>query len=670
MSHDRETVLVTAGLPYANGPIHLGHLVEYIMTDIYVRATNMSGKEGLFIWAADTHGTPIELNARKAGVTPEAFVEKYAQEHVEDFEAFGIKFDVFHSTHSEENRKWVNLFFEGLKKNDAIERRSLEQLYDTEASQFLPDRFVKGTCPFCGATDQYGDVCENCHKTYEPTDLIDPKSVLTGSTPILKSSEHIFVRLDKYQSLLEEWVANPNHLISSTRNFVRGWIEGGLRDWCISRDKPYFGFEIPGEEDKFFYVWVDAPIGYVSATDYWAKQRGTPERVDEIWREGKARIVHVIGKDIVYFHTLFWPAMLHAAGLKTPDRVQAHGFLTVEGQKMSKTRGTFVTARAFREKIDPIYLRWFYASRLGPTTDDLDLSAEDLANIANAELVNNLANLVSRGVKFLNAKLDGQYASKSGAEAYRADIVQIVETTKQAYEAFDLANAVAQAVQLGTKANQLFQEGAPWKRVKDDPEGARDLITICLNLARAAVVLVAPVVPTFAQAAYEMLGLQGEPTSFDEALAFDLTSRPVGKGDVLASRISKSDLLSVIEASKPPPCHPAGVPLEPEIKIDAFSKVDLRVGLVKTAAKVEGSTKLLQLSVDLGEDKPRTIFSGIAQAYPDPSTLVGLRVVVVANLAPRKMKFGVSEGMVIAGGEDDLSVVIVPGELPPGSKVS
>ena len=672
-----EPVLVTAALPYANGSIHLGHLLEYVLTDVYVRASRMTGIETIFVCADDTHGTPIELNARKAGVSPEEFVARFAKEHVEDFDAFGISFDSFDSTNSELNRAWVLEIFEALKKNGHVEKRPLEQLYDEQAKQFLPDRFVKGACPNCGAEDQYGDVCEVCGKTYEPVDLKDPRSVLTGSRPVLRSSDHLFVGLERFEDFLREWVDGEGHLQPSVRNFVSSWLDGGLRDWCISRDAPYFGFRIPGEDDKYFYVWVDAPIGYIASTDAWARARGTPERVDELWREGRMRLVHVIGKDIVYFHTLFWPAMLHNAGLKVPDRVQVHGFLTVEGEKMSKSRGTFVNARTFREFLDPVYLRWFYASRLGPTNDDVDLSAEELANIVNAELVNNLANLVSRGAKFLASRLGGRYAeAPASLEPHRATVAAAVERARERYAAFDSASAVAEGVRIATLGNRLFQEGEPWKSVKTDPETARTLVTTCLNLARAAVVLVAPAVPTFAEKAYAMLGLSGAPARFDEATAFDLVDREVGTGDVLAARISKGDLQKVFEASKAPVAEPAapppgGEPIAEEIGIDSFAKVDLRVGLVRNAEAVEGAKKLLKLSVDIGEPKPRTIFAGIAAAYA-PEALVGRRVVVVANLAPRKMRFGVSEGMVLAAGSGgaDLRVVEVDEGAEPGSKVS
>ncbi|MBX2812012.1 MAG: methionine--tRNA ligase [Myxococcales bacterium] len=675
-----DVVLVTAALPYANGSIHLGHLVEYIMTDIYVRALRMTGKEAIFICADDTHGTPIELNARKAGVAPEEFVARFAKEHLEDFTAFGIAFDSFHSTNSEENRRWVHEIFDALKAKNLIEKRPLEQFYDEQAQQFLPDRFVKGTCPFCGTSEQFGDVCEACGKTYDPSDLKEPYSVLTNTKPVRRTSEHLFVNLQTLEHELRAWFEEEGHLQPAIRNFVRGWLEAGLKDWCISRDTPYFGFPIPGEPGKYFYVWVDAPIGYISSTEAWAKSRGTPHRLTELWREGKMKLVHVIGKDIVYFHTLFWPALLASANLKKPDYVHVHGFLTVEGKKMSKTRGTFVQARTYLEHLDPLYLRWFYASRLGSSADDIDLSAEEFANIVNAELVNNVANLVSRGAKFLANKIDGKYASDfADLRSYQAEIQRMVEEAIICYEKFDQAGAMSLATKIATRGNRIFQENEPWKLVKKDPEAARKIVTLCLNLARAAVVLVAPAAPDFAQRAYKMLGLQGGPQRFAEAVAFDLLDTKVGDGDILAQRISKEHLERIFEASKPvnPEAKsttavsaPAPIiePIEDEITIDTFSQIDLRVGLVVDAQSIPEAKKLLKLSIDLGEGRLRTIFAGLAQIY-NPDELTGKKVVVVANLKPRKMRFGVSEGMVLAAGKQ--ASIIDPGaETEIGSRIS
>ena len=679
--------LVTAALPYANGSIHIGHLVEYLMTDFYVRALRMAGEEALYICADDTHGTPIEVNAQKAGVTPEAFVARFAKEHLEDFEAFGIRFDSFYSTNSEENRKWAHEIYAALQRGGHIERRTIEQLYDEEAQRFLPDRFVKGTCPNCGAQDQYGDVCEVCKKTYEPTDLKDPYSVVSGSRPVVKSSEHLFVNLAHFEAFLRGWVSDEGRLQPEIRRFVESWLEGGLRDWCISRDAPYFGFEIPDAPGKYFYVWLDAPIGYISSTEHWANAVGQPELVDAYWRRGEARVVHVIGKDIVYFHTLFWPAMLHAAGLTVPSEVHVHGMLTVDGVKMSKSRGTFVNASTFRKHLDPIYLRYYFASKIGASAEDVDLSLEEFGERVNAQLVNTLANLVSRGASFLHNKLGGRFGQLGAEHAEHLAFARgKVAEAEAAYRRFDSAGAIRAAVELATLGNKLFQDAAPWALIKTDEAAARDLVTLCMNLARAAAVLVAPAVPSFAQTVYRVFALdEAGPTSFAEAVAFDLVDRAMGQPERLVDRMEQKALMEVIEESKqaeaqraaPAAAAPAVIeppkalePLAPQISIDDFSKVDLRVGLVLAAGLVEGAKKLLQLTVDVGEEAPRNIFAGIRSAYA-PEDLIGKKVVVVANLAPRKMRFGVSEGMVLAAGpgEADIQVVLVPDDATPGSRI-
>ena len=674
-----ERILVTSALPYANGSIHIGHLLEYMMTDMYVRALKMAGHDALYVCADDTHGTPVELNARKAGVTPEEFVARFAKEHIEDFTAFGVEFDSFYTTNSEENRKWVHYIYEKLREGGHLERRSMDQLYDVEAERFLPDRFVKGTCPKCGAEDQYGDVCENCKSTYEPTDLIEPYSVITGSRPVVKSSEHVFVRLGDFAEFLKEWSAKEGRLQPEIGRFVQSWLDGGLQDWCISRDAPYFGFEIPDAKGKYFYVWLDAPIGYIASTDHWGQVNGEPGAADAIWKDKKARVVHVIGKDIIYFHCLFWPAMLHAAGLNTPEHVRVHGFLMVNGVKMSKSRGTFIMARTFREHLDPIYLRYYFGAKVGQSPDDIDLSFEEFVNRVNAELVNTLANLVSRSASFLKSKLGGEYGElPADAEPHLAEARRLADEAKAAYQAFDHGAAVRCAVQIADLGNKLFQDNAPWKLIKTDEAATLKLVTLCLNLARAATVVIAPVVPTYAEKVYRVLGLDGAPKSFDEAAAFDLLKRPMGEPERLVDRISLKQLDPIVEASKEVEApkkeekaqETTAEPLADQIDIDTFLNVDLRVGLVVEAKKVKKAKKLLQLTVDVGEEKPRNIFAGIAQAY-EPEVLVGKKVAVVANLAPRKMSFGVSEGMVLAAGPGgtDLQVVSVPDDATPGSRI-
>ena len=710
---DKKPYLITAALPYANGSIHIGHLVEHVMTDVHVRARRLAGDEALFICADDTHGTPIEVNARKAGISPEAFVAKFYDEHLADFRAFQIEFDHYDSTNSEENKAWAYEIYGKLKEKGFVSRRPMMQLFDEKAQRFLPDRFVRGECPNCGAKDQYGDACESCGKTYEPTDLKNPYSTETGTTPVLRESTHLFVALAPFAESLKAWTTTPGRLGDETKNFVAEWISGGLKDWCISRDAPYFGFPIPGEPGKFFYVWMDAPVGYISSTTRWAKKIGKPELADLYWRKNGAHITHVIGKDIVYFHTLFWPAMLEAAELTRPARVHVHGMLTVDGVKMSKTRGTFINAKTFREFVDPVYLRYFFASRLGSSNADIDLSMEEFTNTVNAGLVKNFANLISRAITIL--KDGGRYGQlPPGSETHREFVRARVEAAaKTYYPAFDSASAVAAAIEVASLANKIFQDAEPWKRAKTEPEAARDIATLCLNLARSAAVILAPVVPSLIESVYKILGLPGAPKSFDEANAFDLVDRPIGTPARILDPVDKKQLEAIVEASKPkdgaptetpqptngeekrkaPKAEPPagaiapvnaskaeaapskGAPAEKgppaEISVEELAKVDLRVGLVLSADLVEGADKLLKLSIDLGEPKgPRTIFAGLRSAY-EPAALIGKRVVVVANLKPRKMRFGISEGMVLAAGPGgkDIWVLGVPDGAPPGSEI-
>jgi methionyl-tRNA synthetase len=694
-----EPIIVTAALPYANGSIHLGHLVEYTMTDIYVRALRLAGENAIYICADDTHGTPIELNASKAGIAPELFVQKFYEEHVNDFKSFGVRFDSFYSTNSLENRTWVNYIYGKLKDGGYLEKRPLEQLYDEKAGRFLPDRFVKGTCPKCGALDQYGDVCEVCGSTYSPTDLKDPYSVITKTKPILKSSEHLFVNLARFAPFLTEWAHQAGRLQPETLKFIEAWIQGGLKDWCISRDPPYFGFPIPGEPEKYFYVWLDAPIGYISSTENWAKLENRPELVVQIWKTGKGHVEHVIGKDIVYFHTLFWPAMLHAAGLTVPSKVHVHGMLTVDGVKMSKSRGTFINAATWKKHVDPVYLRYYFASKIGPTAEDIDLSIDEFVNRVNAELVNNVANLVARGSQLVKNQLGGRYGKLRPEATHHIELVkQKVGDAEKLYRAFDIAGATRIAVDLATLGNKLFQDGAPWKLARENEDAARDLVTLCLNIARAATVILAPAIPTFVEKVYPMLGLpNAQPLSFREGAAFDLTDRPIGNADRVIERVERKQLEAIIEESKPAevreaeakskaslPASPAGSEAKKpaskktakddappaEISIDDFLRIDLRVGSILKAERVEGSDKLLRLSIDLGEAKPRTVFAGIAQAY-DPAAIEGKKVAVVANLAPRKMSFGVSEGMVLAGGPGgkDIWILTMSEGAVPGSRI-
>lgn len=674
MADRGETILVTAALPYANGSIHLGHLVEYIQTDIYVRFLKLTGRDALYICADDTHGAPIEVNARRQGVAPEDFVGRFHDEHAADFAAFDVGFDIFYTTHSEENRKWAYRIYEALKAGGHVTERSVEQLYCETDARFLPDRFVKGTCPRCGAEDQYGDVCEKCGATYEPTDLKDPRCSLCGSTPVLRSSTHLYVRLDDFRDFLKGWIAG-GALQPGIRNFVEGWLSEGLKDWCVTRDGPYFGFEVPDREGKYFYVWLDAPIGYISSTERWAKDHGRD--VAEFWERPGARIVHFIGRDIVYFHTLFWPAMLEGAGLTLPSRVVVHGMLTINGEKMSKTRGTFINARQYLEHLDPQWLRYYYAGNLSSHPEDLDLNFEDFRSRINAELVNNIANLAHRAVSFAGRYLDGRIGTPQDA-ALKEEALKRMEAIREHYEALEFRKAVREINELADLGNRYFQEREPWKARKTDLEGARATVTECVNIAALLAVALEPIVPRFSATVKEILGT-GD-LKWDEA-RFDLAERTLGEARPLAEKMEPEQAAALLSAPaqapapKPPAAEKqkAAEPAAPEtalIEYDDFTKVELKVGLVLEAEKMKGADKLLVLKVDLGEAEPRTIVAGLALAYA-PEDLVGKRAIVVANLAPRKLRGVMSHGMLLAAGPggSELTLAEVPGDVAPGTRV-
>ncbi len=707
--------LVTCALPYANGDIHLGHMVEHVLADIHVRFSRMTGADVVFLCASDAHGSPIELKARELGVDPAGMVAGYQRAHHADLRRFGVEYDEFYTTHSEETRKHAYAIFEGAKAAGLVYTKDVEGFYSEVDRRFLPDRWIRGTCPRCGAVDQYGDSCEVCGATYRPTDLVNPRSVISGDTPVLRTSTHYFLRISDRQEFLRSWVNTREHMPDATRGFVNEWLAAGLRDWDISRDAPYFGFLIPGETDKYFYVWLDAPIGYVGTTEKWCNEHG--RRVEDYWKSADARIVHVIGKDIVPFHTLFWPAMLDAAGYTLPSRIQVHGFLTVNGEKMSKSRGTFINARTFAEHVDPQYLRFYFASKLRAEPDDLDMhlgtwgdptdpatldaSKSELVERVNAELVNKIANLASRAIKLVRDKLDGQLGTlppEAGEVAARFEATQ-KPAIAAAYASFDLASALKAIVEIAEAGNAYFQDSAPWKLLATDRERAASIVTLGVNYVAVLAGLVKPVVPGWAERVERALGI--EPLTWD-SIGFGLQNRALGdpnadirieridpekvKAVVLASRTSldrksatsaqepavETEKTAAAETAVPAPDI---TPVGPEITIDDFGKVDLRVGLVKTASLVEGADKLLRLEIDLGEGRLRNIFAGIRKHYA-PEALVGQRVVVVANLAPRKMKWGVSEGMVLAAtdaaspkGAERVLVLGVDGQPAPGSTI-
>ena len=680
--------LVTAALTYANGPAHLGHVLEAIQTDVYVRARKMMGHEVIFMWADDTHGTPIQIRARKEGIEPEALIAKAYEEHRQAYDGFQIGYDIFYTTHSEENRKHASLIFAALRERGDIELRNVEQLYSEQDEMFLPDRMVKGTCPVCKTPDQYGDSCENCGATYRPTELIDPVSAVSGDKPVLRSSEHLFVPLGNHEQFLREWLTPVEHggktvLQDSVRKFVLDWIDKGLRDWDISREEPYFGIEIPGFPGKYFYVWFDAPIGYIAATDKWCQLndqdlqswwKAEPGREDD-----QVEIVHVIGKDIVYFHCLFWPAMLHASGYTVPSRVQVHGWLSINGEKMSKSRGTFILANTYLEHLDPAYLRYYLAARLSGSQDDLDLPMDDFAARVNADLVGKGANLASRTIKFINSKLGGVLGEvpEDGVPilaAARANLAQIPAL----YLEFDSARALRLALEMVESCDAYINDNAPWKSVKTDPERARAVLTVGVQVVKLVAAAFKPVLPLWAAKVGRMLKLT-EPLSFQNAHEPLPAGLTLGEYETLAERITVKQLDALIEASKEDVAADQALgaaadvsagfdyevpPLAAETTIDALDNVDLRVGKITACEPVPKADKLLRLTVDLGPLGQRNILSGIAKSY-EPEQLLGKHVVVFANLAARKMRGEISEGMIMAAGASDDAVTVV--ELDPRS---
>lgn len=652
-------LLVTSALPYANGPIHLGHLVEYLQTDIWVRFQKLCGNECRYFCADDTHGTAIMIRARAEGVRPEDLIERVHAEHLRDFMGFDIAFDNYYSTHSVENRELSEMIYEGAVRSGSIVKKPILQAYDEQEKMWLPDRYIKGTCPRCKAPDQYGDSCDVCGAHYDTAELIDAVSTVSGKPPVMKESVHYFFRLSDYEQRLHQ-IFDRGYVQSSVKNKLDEWFEQGLKDWDISRDGPYFGFKIPGEEDKYFYVWLDAPIGYMaSAKNYYEKQG---KDFLAIWNGGEYEICHFIGKDIMYFHALFWPALLMSAGLRTPDKLFVHGFLMVNGQKMSKSKGTFVTAETYLRHLDPQYLRYYYASKLAGDVSDLDLNLEDFVNKVNSDLVGKLANLASRSGPMLTKSLGGRLGTLDAKgrallgelTAARADIVAD-------YESLNYASAIRRIMALADVCNRFVEETKPWSTLKTDPEGTRTNLTAILNAARVLTIYLKPVLPSFAAKVETFIGT-GELTLAD--VEKTLENRTISEYIRLVERVDKEKVDQMIEESKPtetqaqtPPAPQLAEPIEAECTIEDFMKVDLRVAVVTKAEKVEGADKLLALELDLGALK-KNVFAGIAKAYK-PEDLVGRKVICVANLKPRKMKFGVSEGMVCAAGAGGAEVFLL-----------
>jgi len=652
----KRKILVTSALPYANGSIHLGHLLEYIQTDIWVRFQKSRGHDCHYVCADDAHGTAIMLRAEQEGITSEQLIERVSQEHQADFARFGVAFDNYHSTHSEENRLHSERIYTALRDAGHISTRDIEQMYDPVKGLFLADRFIKGTCPKCKTPDQYGDNCEACGATYTPAELINPVSAISGATPEVRSSTHYFFKLPDFAEFLKSWV-HPGHVQPQIANKLQEWFEAGLNEWDISRDAPYFGFEIPDAPGKYFYVWLDAPIGYLASFQNLCDREGID--FDSYWRnDSEAEVYHFIGKDIVYFHALFWPAMLEGAGLRTPSGVNCHGFVTVNGAKMSKSRGTFIKAETYAEYLNPEYLRYYFAAKLTAGVDDLDLNLEDFAYRVNADLVGKVVNIASRCACFVKKLGDGKLAERVGRPELVQRAVDAGEAIAEEYEAREFARAMRRIMELADEANAYIAEAEPWVLAKQEgrEQEVLDICSVGINLFRQLMVYLAPVVPAMAEQARDFLNLDSLDWESRHAV---LEGHGIEKFKPLMTRIESDRIDAMIEASKEdlavekklketPKGPLADDPIAAEIAFDDFAKVDLRIVRIAKAEYVEGADKLLKLTLDLGGET-RTVFSGIRSAYA-PEALEGHLTVMVANLAPRKMRFGVSEGMVLAAG--------------------
>ena len=679
MSQKNRTILVTSALPYANGPIHIGHMVEYIQTDIWVRFQRLRGQHCLYVCADDAHGTPIMLRARQEGITPEALIAASATEHQADFADFNVCFDNYHSTHSEENRSLSSMVFERNQQAGHITARTITQAYDAQENMFLPDRFIKGECPKCGAADQYGDNCEACGATYAPTELKNAVSAISGTRPVEKGSEHLFFKLTDFEDMLKTWI-KAGHLQPEVANKVEEWFEAGLKEWDISRDAPYFGFEIPGHPEKYFYVWMDAPIGYMASFQNLCDR--TPELdFDRYWNnDSDTELYHFIGKDIINFHALFWPAMLSGANLRTPTAIYAHGFLTVDGQKMSKSRGTFIKARTYLDHLNPEYLRYYFAAKLGSGVDDLDLNLEDFVLRVNSDLVGKVVNIASRCAGFINKRYEGQLSAQcSEPDLYRS-FVDDGEAIAECYEQREYGQAIRKIMALADRANQYIDANKPWVLAKEEgkEQEVQDVCSVGLNLFRVLITYLQPVLPAMATAVESFLNI---PTLSWDAIESPLTGHSINKFKPLMTRVEQEKIDAMLEDSKDslgttataPAASSSDTqktdPIADTISFEDFAKLDLRIARISKATHVEGADKLLQLTLDIGGET-RNVFAGIKSAY-SPEALEGKLTVMVANLAPRKMRFGISEGMVLAAGPggSELFVLHPDDGAEPGMRV-
>ncbi|MCU7920749.1 MAG: methionine--tRNA ligase [Candidatus Thiodiazotropha sp. (ex Epidulcina cf. delphinae)] len=681
MNNTPRKILVTSALPYANGPIHIGHLVEYIQTDIWVRFQKMRGHQCLYVCADDAHGTPIMLRARQEGITPEQLIARMAEEHQTDFAEFRVGFDNYHSTHSAENQWFANTIYERNRDGGHIAKRTITQAYDPLERMFLPDRFIKGTCPKCGAEEQYGDNCEVCGASYSPAELKNPVSAVSGATPEQRESDHYFFKLADFEAMLKQWTRG-GHLQAEVANKLDEWFEAGLQEWDISRDAPYFGFEIPDHPGKYFYVWLDAPIGYMASFKHLCDNTEGLEFNDFWAPDAAAELYHFIGKDIIYFHTLFWPAMLHGAGYRTPDAIFTHGFLTVDGAKMSKSRGTFIKARTYLDHLNPEYLRYYFAAKLGAGVDDIDLNLEDFAQRVNSDLVGKVVNIASRCAGFVSKRFAGRLSETLSEQALFDDFIRAGNRIADHYEKREFSRAVREIMALADRANQYIDEMKPWVVAKQEGEepALQAICSMGLNLFRLLIGYLRPILPATAEAAERFLGI--EPLTW-ASLTTPLNGHTIGKFKPLMTRVepkqieamlahSKEDLAAQSPAAEAGPAADSTLAREPiaeTVQFDDFTKLDLRVARIAKAEEVDGADKLLRLTLDL-DGETRNVFAGIKSAY-SPEELEGKLTVMVANLAPRKMRFGVSEGMVLAAGPGGRDLYILnPDEgAQPGMRV-
>ncbi len=669
MQQKHRQILVTNALPYANGHLHLGHLVGYIQGDIWVRFQRMRGHECYFVCGSDQHGTPIMIKAQQLGIEPEVMVEQIHQEHAQDLADFHVTFDNFYKTHCPENEKIATDIFKRLQDKGQIQTKTIQQAFDPEKNMFLPDRYVQGTCPKCEAVDQYGDNCEVCGATYSPSELKDAVSVLTGAKPIEKESLHYFFTLSQHEELLKQW-ATADHLQPAVVSKLQEWFEQGFRDWDISRDAPYFGFNIPGESDKYLYVWLDAPMGYMASFEQYCKDH-PKVNFDDYWgADSKTELHHFIGKDIIYFHTLFWPAVLHNAGYRMPTSVVANGFLTVDGQKMSKSRGTFIKARTYLDQLGPEYLRYYFAAKLNSGIDDLDLNLDDFVARVNSDLVGKFINIASRCAGFISKRFDGQLSDSLHDQALFDSFANASDVIAEDYEKREFSRAIRRIMELADHANQYINDQAPWVLVKEAGKEAltQQVCTMGINLFRVLMVYLKPILPALAEKVEGFLAI--EPLQWHDAQQ-PLLNHSIQPFKHLMQRIDDKRITAMKEAAQQDLDSKVTAVAEDNncIEIDDFMKVDLRIAKIVLAESVEGADKLIKLTLDIGEEKHRTVFAGIKSAY-SPEDLTGRMTIMVANLKPRKMRFGLSEGMVLAAGPggDELYILSPDSGAKPGMR--